>query len=363
MTEQSQRMSADHAQTRLMRLLTFGGWALGERLPAERRLAEEVGCNYHTLRKVVGRLVELGVLERRPGSGVYLVALPRPEVAPESGGSRAIGVLLTVETGRFFDILLARLHAEAEARDARLVIHPVSAIGPACIEAIFALQKLGVGAVIVPRAHDPQAAAALVHHSPLPVVLAEYIPGLEDAYFERADLSGAGDRVLIGRVCDHLQQAGWSELAFVGPEQLDSPSLRWRTVAFVQEANRRGIATEVVLLPAGDDTRLERLDADGHLGVIAFDDAHALRVLTAARRLGWTVGSDLGVVGINNEPAAALSDPPLTSVEFDYAHLGEYLVRHALARVGGGLDQGQGLPEHRIVVRASCGTHSLEETP
>lgn len=360
MTEQSKRMSADLAQTKLMRLLTFGGWALGDRLPGERRLADEVGCNYHTLRKVVGRLVELGILERRQGSGVYLVALPRAEATPSVAAGQAIGVLLTVETGRFFDILLARLHAAAEARDARLVIQPVAGIGPQCIDAIFALEKQGVGAVVIPRVHDRPAAAALIHHSPLPVVLGEYIPGLEDAYFERAELCGEADRVLIARLCDHLQAAGWSRLRFVGPVGLDGQSTGIRVLAFVQEANARGFPSDVVLV-AGDEPVPERAVAGDGVGIIAYDDHHALRVLDAARRCGRGVGADLGVIGINNEPTAATADPPLSSVEFDYDHLAEYLVRHALARAAGGVDQGQGLPEHRLVVRESCGARSTEE--
>jgi len=132
-------------------------------------------------------------------------------------------------------------------------------------------------------------------------------------------------------------------------------------LAFIQEANRRGFASDVVLV-ADDGPMPARAVAGDGIGVIAYDDHHALRVLDAARRCGRAVGADIGVIGINNEPMAATADPPLSSVGFDYDHLAEYLVRHALARAAGGADQGQGLPEHRLVVRESCGVRSAEAT-
>ena len=54
------------------------GMKVGDRLPSERDLAEEWGVARMTVRRVVGRLVTEGVLERRHGSGTYVV--PRPRV-------------------------------------------------------------------------------------------------------------------------------------------------------------------------------------------------------------------------------------------------------------------------------------------
>ena len=46
-------------------------WAIGERLPSERDLAEQFAVSRMTLRQAVSLLVEEGVLERRVGSGTF----------------------------------------------------------------------------------------------------------------------------------------------------------------------------------------------------------------------------------------------------------------------------------------------------
>lgn len=47
-------------------------WAIGERLPSERDLADQFAVSRMTLRQAVSLLVEEGVLERRVGSGTFV---------------------------------------------------------------------------------------------------------------------------------------------------------------------------------------------------------------------------------------------------------------------------------------------------
>lgn len=48
-------------------------YAPGDGLPSEGDMAERFGVNRHTLRRAVDELVEVGLLERRHGSGVYVI--------------------------------------------------------------------------------------------------------------------------------------------------------------------------------------------------------------------------------------------------------------------------------------------------
>lgn len=356
-------MTADEVETKLVRRLLFGGWKTGDRLPAEQRLADDLGCNYHTLRKAVGRLVEVGVLERRVGSGCYLLRLPAAGegVRPPAPGAVIIGVLLPVETGRFFDLLLGRMHTAAAALGAELVIRPVTEVGPSTIDVIYALQKQGAVAVIAPRIRDQQAAAALIHHSPLPIVLAERILGLERNYFELPQLEGHGDRLLVEHMCGHLLGLGWSELAFLGPDAPDISGLRWRSTYFLSYQNQREADTHVVLArdPAHLRTSLQRLaHLRGRLGLVCFDDHHAFAALDACTALGWKVPQEIAVMGCNNEPGGERTSPPLTTIEWDYGYLAEPLVRHALAMARGATDQAVGNFAPSLVLRASCGAHN-----
>lgn len=70
-----------------------GRWPIGTRIPTEPELAELTGTGRNTLREAVQALVHAGMLERRQGSGTYVIA------TSEVGGT------------------LSKYFAEAEERD------------------------------------------------------------------------------------------------------------------------------------------------------------------------------------------------------------------------------------------------------
>lgn len=51
-----------------------GRWAVGDRIPTEPQLSEFTGTGRNTVREAVQALVHSGLLERRQGSGTYVVA-------------------------------------------------------------------------------------------------------------------------------------------------------------------------------------------------------------------------------------------------------------------------------------------------
>ncbi|WP_211220581.1 FadR/GntR family transcriptional regulator [Gordonia shandongensis] len=61
--------------------IASGRWALGERIPTEPALCEMTGTARNTVREAVQSLVHAGLLERRQGSGTYVVGTDEQEVA------------------------------------------------------------------------------------------------------------------------------------------------------------------------------------------------------------------------------------------------------------------------------------------
>lgn len=59
--------------------LLKGRWKLFQRLPAERRLAEEFGANRGTVRSALRSLAGRGILEIKRGSGSIVRSLPSPQ--------------------------------------------------------------------------------------------------------------------------------------------------------------------------------------------------------------------------------------------------------------------------------------------
>jgi GntR family transcriptional regulator, transcriptional repressor for pyruvate dehydrogenase complex len=60
---------------RVQSLLEEGHVRPGDRLPPERRLAAELGVSRSTLREGLRRLIDLGIVEARQGSGTYVAPL------------------------------------------------------------------------------------------------------------------------------------------------------------------------------------------------------------------------------------------------------------------------------------------------
>ncbi|WP_298440702.1 FadR/GntR family transcriptional regulator [Gordonia sp. (in: high G+C Gram-positive bacteria)] len=58
-----------------------GRWVVGQRIPTEPELCEMTGTARNTVREAVQSLVHAGLLERRQGSGTYVVARDEREVA------------------------------------------------------------------------------------------------------------------------------------------------------------------------------------------------------------------------------------------------------------------------------------------
>lgn len=64
----------DLAVGRLRQQITSGTWEVGTRIPAEPELTELIGVGRNTVREAVQSLVHAGMLERRQGSGTYVIS-------------------------------------------------------------------------------------------------------------------------------------------------------------------------------------------------------------------------------------------------------------------------------------------------
>lgn len=67
--------SGNHVAERLEALLAARELGPGDRLPPERRLAAELGVSRSSVREALRRLLDLGVVEARQGSGTYLAPI------------------------------------------------------------------------------------------------------------------------------------------------------------------------------------------------------------------------------------------------------------------------------------------------
>lgn len=90
--------------TELVRLIDSGSFKPGERLPAERELAVQLGVSRSSLREALSSLEMAGRVDIRLGSGVYVLTAGRRKARP----------VVAAQTAPF-DVLRARLLIEPEA--------------------------------------------------------------------------------------------------------------------------------------------------------------------------------------------------------------------------------------------------------
>ena len=130
----------------------------------------------------------------------------------------------------------------------------------------------------------------------------------------------------------HLRAAGHRSIGVVrGPQSYWSSRVRERAVRRLPDLVGLGPVTPD---HEGGFALARDLIASNVTGVLAFNDVQALGIVAGYRAAGLSVPHDLSVVGSDDIAAAAISDPPLTTVAAPVERLGEAafdLVTHLLA--------------------------------
>ena len=88
-------------------------------------------------------------------------------------------------------------------------------------------------------------------------------------------------------------------------------------------------------------------------GMVCIDDVAAEIAIATARQMGRSVPGDFSVVGCNDMPVAATSNPPLTTLHIDFAQVGRLAVDLLLGRIFGRPGAAMVYLEPQLVVRGS----------
>ncbi|WP_137994783.1 FadR/GntR family transcriptional regulator [Streptomyces vilmorinianum] len=116
----------EEALEQILQIVRLGLVPGGERLPAERELAERMGISRVTLREVLKVLQEQGLVESRRGRYGGTFVLSRPQTADEDELRRRIASVDVEDTLRFREVLevgaagLCAAHGLTEEGEARL---------------------------------------------------------------------------------------------------------------------------------------------------------------------------------------------------------------------------------------------------
>lgn len=106
----------DQVIRQLEQQVRSGAWEVGERLPAEQRLAEQLGVGRSTVREAVRALASSGLVESRQGAGTFVRARA-PRTTDLAARLRRAGVLEVYEVRHGLELQAARLAAVRRTGD------------------------------------------------------------------------------------------------------------------------------------------------------------------------------------------------------------------------------------------------------
>lgn len=199
----------------------------------------------------------------------------------------------------------------------------------------FVLNTLGV---------DAGAAAEVARHGKPAVLVDRKHPGMH------ADFVSLDNVDAVRQAVAHLLDNGWRELLYLTePVAGVSPRVE-RATAFRTVADGPGVGARIV--ETGDDAALDaalrdlrRRGGRRPAAVLASNALVTLRVAAAMSRLGWTFGSEIGFVGIDETEWAPLVGPGLTTIEQPTDDIGRVAANCLLERL-----QGRDFPPRQILL-------------
>lgn len=181
---------------------------------------------------------------------------------------------------------------------------------------------------IISRASSPEMAKMIVETKIPTVDLNEEVIGLGLPLIYN-------DHHMIGRqAAEHLLERTFTHFGYLGFEGIDWSTRRQQ--GFVSTVTARGYKCDVFKNPGQAvrhqgppqwEAELERVslwvrDLPKPVGVMTSNDFRAVQLLDACRRVGVAVPEQVAVIGVDNDVACELCNPPLTSVIPDSERIG-----------------------------------------
>lgn len=306
------------------------------------------------LTKDIAARVEVAIAELSYNPSPMAQALKR-------GRSRLIGLVVADVTNPFSVAVLRGAEKACQEAGYLLMLFNLGNDSRRESEAIETLTAYQVeGFILNTLGHDANAATDAARHGK-PVVLVDRRHHGMQADFVSLDNAGA---VRLG--VSHLLEAGYRELLFVSEPIKDVSSREEREAsfrAFVGDSAPvvTGLQGRVFEHAADDPLALDealrslRQRADTRLpGVLTSNAVVTLRVVAAMARLGWKLGTDVGLVGFDDTEWSPYIGPGLSSIAQPTDELGRIAAGCLIERLKGlQLPPRQILLAGRLVPRGS----------
>jgi LacI family transcriptional regulator len=162
---------------------------------------------------------------------------------------------------------------------------------------------------------------------------------------------------------EHLLGLGHHRIGFLAGRP-DLESARQREQGYREALSNAGISVDPELIRVGDyDLEMSEAPArqlltldDRPTAIFAANDLSAMQTMHVAHSLGLDIPGDLSVVGFDNIPESAVTEPPLTTIDQSIQEMGRQAVELLIDLIEGGTERPQQITlPTRLVVRQSSG--------
>ncbi len=285
----------------------------GDQIWPEHTLSRNLGVSKSTVRRAVCDLVEIGVLRQQQGKGTFVAQAGHPQVqAFALHAIRMVGFLSPFahyEDGFMREITLGAEQALDPKRFIMVTKHvhlPLFTEADVLPGLVAKVQGLLWLSTLNPASRK---LIARLHERRFPVVLVDrYLPEVPCS-------SVTTDNLEVGVLgTRHLIELGHRRIVHLTKPELISSTIE-RQEGYVLTMRQAGLTPQVV---DGDDdalaTALSGPPGERPTAAFCLNDSLAMSCCRVLRHLNLRVPDDVSVVGIDDSPAAAAYDPPLTTV-------------------------------------------------
>ena len=325
-------------------------------------LAEQAGVSTATVSRVLNGKAGVAAETRKAVlAALDVLGYDRPEkLRTRSEG--LIGLIVPELDNPVFPALAQAIETTLSDRGYTPLLCTQSPGGTTEDEYVEMLIEHGVdGIVFVSGRHADTTASFDRYHRlrsrGLPIVLVNgYAEGVD------APSVSTDDAVAVDLAMRHLTSLGHQRIGLaIGPDRY-IPARR-KVVAFTAALARRSppeaaaahIVTTLFTVEGGQAAGAELISV-GHTAIICGSDLMALGVIRAARARGLRVPEDLSVVGFDDSPLIAFTDPPLTTVRQPVGGMGKAAVSALVSEIRGAKVSRTELLFHpELIVRGSTG--------
>lgn len=327
----------------LRRQIAEGEFLPGQRLPPERQLVEEYGVSRSTITRALNDLASDGLIQRRIGSGSYVIDAFDESPAEDL----TLGLLVpALGKGEIFEPICARIASRSErenysllwshfedAEEGRLkeeVVRTAERYVERQVDGVF-FEPVE----LFPRAEEiNNAVVEVLASAGIPVVLldGDYLPFPERS---RYDIVGIDNIRAAYVATKHLLDQGARRVDFVW-RPFTATTYQRRLVGYRAALAGAGIWPrsdwEHVVHP-DDDEALKVITESGARNIVCVNDESAALLMRQLDRLNFRVPEDVRLVGFDDVKYARLVRVPLTTLRQPCQDLGDLAVQGMVSRL------------------------------